>query len=135
MSSFFVTNPNPKFLLRPFYSIRPRFVRYYLSDKNKKDKRETIYNYTLLIYTLIWILKRFWFPKWFWLNFCHKKSTHLDHSYLKYTLTHWYLLYSNRLNIRFQHKMWSFKKIRMLWTLINAQINHRCTRTTRICWN
>ena len=25
-------------------------------------------------------------PKVFWQNFCHKKSTHLDHSYLKYAL-------------------------------------------------
>ena len=35
---------------------------------------------------MIFFFKRFWFPKWFWQNFCHKKSTHLNHSYLKYAL-------------------------------------------------
>ena len=35
------------------------------------------------------IFKRFWCPKRFWQNFCHKKMTHLDHSYLKYALGKW----------------------------------------------
>ena len=30
--------------------------------------------------------KRFWWQKWFWQIFYHKKSTHLEHSYLKYAL-------------------------------------------------
>ena len=33
-----------------------------------------------------WIFKWFWCPKWFWQKVCHKKSTYLDHSYLKYAL-------------------------------------------------
>ena len=40
-------------------------------------------NNKLLIYTL---LHEFWCPKCFWQIFCHKKSTHLHHSYLKYAL-------------------------------------------------
>ena len=35
------------------------------------------------LHPLIWIFKRFWCR-----NFCHKKSTCLDHSYLKYALEH-----------------------------------------------
>ena len=38
------------------------------------------------LHPLIWIFKRFWCPKWIWQKFCHKKSTHFDHSYLKYAL-------------------------------------------------
>ena len=38
------------------------------------------------LHPLIWIFKRFCCPKWFWQKKIHKKSTHLDHSYQKYTL-------------------------------------------------
>ena len=34
----------------------------------------------------MWFFKRFLCPKWFWQNFCLKKSTHLDHSYLRCAL-------------------------------------------------
>ena len=56
-------------------------------------KRNQLYWYFLStnLHPLIWIFKRFWCPKWFWEFFCHKKSTLLNHFYLKYALIDWKL--------------------------------------------
>ena len=49
-----------------------------------------LYWYLNHLHPLMWIFKRFWCLKWFWQNFCHKKSTPLLHSYLKHALEfHW----------------------------------------------
>ena len=44
---------------------------------------------TLLIYTHWYEFSNyFWCLKWFWPIFCLKKSTNLNHSYLKYALVY-----------------------------------------------
>ena len=58
--------------------------------------RVSVHWYFTHLHPLIWISKRFWCLKWFCQNFCHKKSTHFDHSYLKSML---YII------------LWNFKKI------------------------
>ena len=58
---------------------------------NDTIKRKKSYWYLTHFHPLIWIFKRFWCPKWFWEFFCHKKSTLLNHFYLKYALIDWKL--------------------------------------------
>ena len=60
-------------------------IKYVIND-TKRKKRNKLHWYFIQLHPLIWIFKQFWRPKWFWQNYCHKKSTHLDHSYLKYAL-------------------------------------------------
>ena len=50
------------------------------------QKRNKLNWYLTLLHPLIWIFKRSSRPKWFLQTFCHKKSTHMDHSYLTYAL-------------------------------------------------
>ena len=58
-------------------------VKYSLNNTKRMKKKQ---RYFTQLHTLIWIFKRYWCSRWFWQKFCHKKSTHLDHSYLKYAL-------------------------------------------------
>ena len=83
------------------------------------------------------ICKRFWCPNWIWQNFCHKKSTHLDHSYLKYALVD-LMFYWPRINwngflswpmhrcigTQFYGNFW-----RLLIFLLSASISKLCSCT------
>ena len=55
------------------------------------QKKNKLHRHFPHLHPLVWIFKRFWGPKWFWQDFCPKKSIHLDHSYLKYALDNVYL--------------------------------------------
>ena len=50
------------------------------------QKLNRLHWYCTHLHLLIWMFKQFWCPKWCWQKFCHKKSTQLDQSYLKYAL-------------------------------------------------